>query len=343
MTRPYRVVLAGCGGISRAWLEPLKRLPELELVGLVDLVEATAQARAAEFGFQVPTGSDLNAMLLETRPDLVFNCTVPEAHCSVTLAALAAGAHVFGEKPLADSLSEAEAMVRAARDAGKVFAVMQNRRYDPAIRALRDALQSGVIGRVTTVHADFFIAAHFGGFREAMKHVLIKDMAIHTFDAARFLTAAYPRTVYCHEWNPEGSWYGADASALAVFEMSDSVVFSYRGSWCSEGFHTPWESVWRIIGTKGTVIWDGAGVRCEVVGKREGFIYEHLPLTPPAPEPARAGSLHEAATASFVHALRQGQTPETHAEDNIHSLRMVLGAVESAETRKVVNLESRQL
>ena len=318
-------------------------MPQLEPVGLVDLVEANARERAAEFGLEVPTGTDLQAMLTSTRPDLVFNCTVPEAHYGVTLAALESGCHVFGEKPLADTPQQAETMVAAAQASGKTFAVMQNRRYDPNIRVLRNFLQSGVIGTLTTLHADFFIGAHFGGFREEMRHVLVKDMAIHTFDAARFLTGTDPRSAYCLEWNPKGSWYSQNASATAIFEMTGGLVFTYRGSWCSEGLHTPWEGEWRIIGTKGTVIWDAAGVRCEVVGEPRGLIYDHLSVAPPEPEPSTALSWHGAAIEAFVTAVQRGETPETSCEDNLRSLQMVFAAVESSETRRVVNLTEKSL
>lgn len=333
-----RVVLAGCGGISRNWLEAINYSDRLELVGLVDLYEASAEARAAEFGFTVPTGSDLGAMLARTEPDMVFDCTVPEAHHDVTLRALQAGAHVFGEKPMADSLNEAREMVRAAQASGRVYAVMQNRRYDPVIRALRDVLRGGVIGKVTAIHADFFIAAHFGGFRETMRHVLIKDMAIHTFDAARFLTGTKPRSVYCHEWNPEGSWYAHDASASAVFEMTDGVVFTYRGSWCAEGLHTPWEGAWRISGTKGSVVWNGSEVRCEVVGEATGLVYAQQRVEPPTPETDHPVSWHAAAIDAFAEAVHNAEVPETVCDDNVHSLAMVLGAAESSETRRLVEL-----
>ena len=269
MTEPFRVLLVGCGGISREWLGATQRHPDLELVGLVDLSLGAAQTRAAEFGLDVPLGTDLTAMLARTRPDVVFNCTVPGAHFAVTTAALEAGAHVFSEKPLASTLAEAEAMIAAAKASGKVLATMQNRRYDPTIRMLRDVLQGGVIGDVTTVYSDFFIGAHFGGFRDRMPHVLLKDMAIHTFDAARFLTGSRATSVYALEWNPAGSWYERDASAVALFELTGGVVYSYRGSWCAEGLATSWEGHWRVIGTKGTVIWDKDGVRGEVVTKAE--------------------------------------------------------------------------
>lgn len=286
MTRPFRVLLVGCGGISREWLGAVAWLPDLELVGLVDLSLGAAEARAAEFKLYVPLGTDLNAVLARTKPDIVFNCTVPEAHFEVTTAALEAGAHVLGEKPLAATLAEAEAMIAAAKVSGNVLATMQNRRYDPTIRMLRDVLQRGVIGEVTTVHSDFFIGAHFGGFRDRMPHVLLKDMAIHTFDAARFLTGARARSVYALEWNPTGSWYEQDASAVSLFKLDGGVVYSYRGSWCAEGLPTSWEGHWRVVGTKGTILWDRDGVRGEVVTKTGGFISETMPVT--LPEPGRS-------------------------------------------------------
>ena len=61
--------------------------------------------------------------------------------------------------------------------------------------------------------ADFFIGAHFGGFRDEMAHVLLLDMAIHTFDQARKILGADPVSVYCHEFNPAGSWYAGASSA----------------------------------------------------------------------------------------------------------------------------------
>ena len=59
---------------------------------------------------------------------------------------------------------------------------------------------------MTTLHADFFIAPHFGGFRDTMEHVLLRDMAVHAFDSARFLAGADPLTAFGTSWNPEESW-----------------------------------------------------------------------------------------------------------------------------------------
>ena len=221
--------MVGCGNMSRVWFRAIQEIEDLEMVGLVDLVEENAARRAAEYRLQdAMVGVELKAVLESTRPEVVFDCTAPEAHAEVALEALEHGCHVLGEKPLADSMEKARMVVEASERAGRIYAVIQNRRYDPNIRRLRRLLEAGEIGPITTVNSDFYIGAHFGGFRDHMEHVLLLDMAIHTFDATRLLTAADPLSVYCREWNPAGSWYDRDASAVAVFEMTGGIVYTYH-------------------------------------------------------------------------------------------------------------------
>ncbi|MEN6478135.1 MAG: Gfo/Idh/MocA family oxidoreductase, partial [Anaerolineales bacterium] len=278
-----RAVLVGCGGISRSWLDAIAPMPQVQLVGLVDLVRQNAEQRAAEYGLgDIYIGEDASAAFAALQPDVVFNCTVPAAHLPVTLAALEQGCHVLGEKPLADSMAAARTMVQAAEEAGRLLAVIQNRRYDPRIRRVQAAVRSGVLGPLTTVHSDFFLGAHFGGFRDHMEHVLLLDMAIHSFDQARLITGADPVSVYCHEWNPAGSWYDHDASAVAIFELTGGLVYTYRGSWCAEGMNTSWECSGRVIGPQGTLLWDGFD---QIVGERVAatgsFISTLAPLDVP--------------------------------------------------------------
>ena len=336
--RPLRAVLAGCGGISKTWLTAIRDIPELALVGLVDIDEAAAQRRAAEFGLtEAIVGTDLAALLDHVQPDMVFDCTVPPAHVGVALTALAHGCHVLGEKPLADSLDGARRVVAAAQAAGRLQAVIQNRRYDPNIRRLARFLRSGALGRLTTVQSDFFIGAHFGGFRDEMRHVLILDMAIHTFDAARLLTGADPVAVTCREWNPPGSWYHHDASAVALFTLTGDIRYVYHGSWCAEGLNTNWECDWRFIGERGSVRWDGVdGFQAEVIVGRTGLrsTYQAIEV-PPLPESERPRATgHAGVIREFVDCVRTGRTPETAGSDNIRSLAMVFGAIESAETER---------
>ena len=108
MAQSVRAVLVGCGGISRAWLNAIKSMPDVALVGFVDLREDAARARAEEYGWSdALIATDVAAALECAHPDVVFDCTVPEAHYDVTLTALRHGCHVLGEKPLADTLEHA--------------------------------------------------------------------------------------------------------------------------------------------------------------------------------------------------------------------------------------------
>jgi predicted dehydrogenase len=341
MNNTLRAILVGCGGISHTWLNATTTIPNLEMVGLVDLNIEAAQRRAEEFDLtKAIVSTDLSAALKKTRPDVVFDCTLPEAHVHVTLEALRHGCHVLGEKPLADTPKNARKMVSAAQKAGKVYAVMQNRRFNSQIRRLVSFLESGQIGPITTVHCDFFIGAHFGGFRDRMMHVLLLDMAIHTFDQARLITGSDPLAVYCYEWNPSGSWYDHAASAVAVFEMTNGIVYSYRGSWCAEGLNTSWESEWRIIGEKGSVKWDGGDrFEAQVVTATGGFLSKTQQVSLPPPSERDKVGGHAGLIHDFVRCIETGEMPETLSTDNIKSLAMVFGAVESAERGQQVEID----
>jgi predicted dehydrogenase len=247
---------------------------------------------------------------------------------------------VLSEKPMAETMDDARDLVARARGAGKLHAVVQNRRYLGQVRRIARFLRSGALGEVTSVHADFFLAPHFGGFREEMDHVLLLDMAIHGFDAMRAMTGLAARNVYCREWNPPGSWYRHGASAAAIFELENSAVFTYRGSWCADGLGTAWECEWRIVGTNGTLIWDGRdGVKAETRKKKRKDLFDKLSAIPVPPlDPADRIGGHHGVLSDFVRAVREAHEPETVGSDNIRSLAMALGAIASAEAGRRVDI-----
>lgn len=328
--------------MGQGWIQRAVADKRLEMVGLVDVSARAAEASADRHGLaDVHVGTDLKAALKACEPDVVFDVTTPEAHCDVVTRSLAAGCHVLGEKPMADTMPHARRMVAAARKAKRVYCVTQNYRYNPMIRGLARFLRRGGVGDLTTVCADFFLAPHFGGFRDAMDYPLLLDMAIHTFDAARLISGADPVAVYTHSFNPRGSWYQGDASAVCVFEMTGGLVFAYRGSWCAEGHPTPWNSQWRIVGTRGTAVWDGQGdpqawtMSPRAKGFRKPARQRRIVL------PTMARTAHAAITDEFIRAVRTGRQPETVCDDNIKSLAMVHAAIKSAKTGRRVAVLSQ--
>ncbi|PYE43061.1 putative dehydrogenase [Rhizobium sp. PP-F2F-G20b] len=343
----YKAVLCGCGAMAKGWLRALAGDPLLksrvEIVGLVDLDRATAEALAQEFGLtDAAIGTDLPAMLETTRPQLVFDVVIPAARRAVVSAALAHGCHVLSEKPMATSLDEARDLLDLARKAGRIHAVVQNRRFISGVRRMKRLVESGAIGDLTAVHCDFFLAPHFGGFRDEMQNVLLLDMAIHTFDAARFVSGKVPLSVYCVETNPAGSWYAHGAAANAIFKLSDDAVFTYRGSWCAEGRRTSWESEWRLVGANGMLTWNGED-RFEVTvsGHEPGLLHGARSLAMPEAADEAETQGHTSVLLDFIRAIDTGSEPETIGHDNIKSLSMVFGAIESARTGLAVDLSAQ--
>ncbi|WP_277996179.1 MULTISPECIES: Gfo/Idh/MocA family oxidoreductase [unclassified Rhizobium] len=342
----YKAVLCGCGAMAKGWLRALAADPllmsRIEVVGLVDLDRTTAEALAQEFGLgNAAIGTDVSAMLESTQPQIVFDVVIPAARRAVVSAALAHGCHVLSEKPMATSLEEARALLELARQAGRIHAVVQNRRFIAGVRRMRQLVESGAIGALTAVHCDFFLGPHFGGFRDAMQNVLLLDMAIHTFDAARFVSGKVPLSVYCVETNPAGSWYAHGAAANAIFKLSDDAVFTYRGSWCAEGRRTSWESAWRLVGSKGMMTWDGeSAFEVTVSGDEPGLLHGARELAMPETDNAAQTQGHASVLLDFLHAIETGGEPETIGHDNIKSLSMVFGAIESARTGLAVDLSA---
>jgi predicted dehydrogenase len=324
---PLRVVVAGAGGMGRAWLAAITAEPEVELVGIVDLDPAAASGAAAAIGRpDLTLGNDAVALAARTGAQALINVTIPEAHHPVTTAALFAGLPVLGEKPVAETVPRALSLAAAAEVTGELFMVSQSRRWNPQLSALRAlTAQLGAVGTVTT---EFFRAPRFGGFRDEMAQPLLIDMAIHAFDSARFLLGAEPVSAYCQSYNPSWSWYAGDANAAAVFEMEGGARYVFNGSWCSPGAETSWNGSWRVSAEKGTVLWNGED---EPVVQAEARIDE----PDRSPYSGIAGALQV-----FLQALRTGERPSGEVHENVMSLAMVEAAVRSAETGGVARLDA---
>lgn len=330
--------MVGCGAMSAEWLRSAKELG-VEIAALVDLNIDMARSRATEFQIDSPVFDCLDEAIAGAGAELLFDCTIPAAHAEIDEKALANGLHVLVEKPLATTLEGAMRVIDLAAKNQLVHAVIQNRRFNPGIRKIRHLIEQGLIGELTTVNIDFFVPAHFGGFREKMDHILLTDMAIHPFDSVRYLTGANAESVYCEEWNPKGSWWQHGASAHAIFHMNGGIRCTFRGSWCSEGLRTSWDSVWRIVGTEGTICWDGLedirGERVKI-GKegpvKHGLFYETEAFTAtekPNPFETRG---HLSVMRQFLGDVSDGIPAETRSTDNIQSLAMVLRAIESGKS-----------
>ena len=134
--KKIRVGVVGIGHLGHHHARLYRTLEQAELVGVADCSEA-ARNRAAE-DFNVKTVSSVEA-LLDLGVDAVSVATPTETHCETVLAALAQGAHVLVEKPLASTIEEGEQMVEAAAAQGLLLQVGHVERFNGAVQALFDA------------------------------------------------------------------------------------------------------------------------------------------------------------------------------------------------------------
>lgn len=335
-----RTAVVGIGGIAKEWLPPLLARVDVELVAFVDTDQARAEAQQAAFGLSCPVYTDTKAALEGERVDLVINLTPPGFHREVSETALAAGCDVIVEKPLTDNLSDAVAIVMAARAAGRTVAVMQNRRYHPAVRRMRAGLASGEIGDQVDTSVDMFLwHIYTNPYLLANDSPLLRDMAIHQFDMARAITGANAVTVQTLEWSSKTSWMPGATAATATFELSNGTVFSYRGSWVAEGAQTSYDGAWRVGGTRGSFSWDGEDRLVVQTVERVDGPHAAGVRTAVEEDVARLDRVgHPSGVNAILDALAAGETPETVCDDNLLSLAMVESAVKSSRERRTIEL-----
>lgn len=335
MTTP-RALLVGAGSMGKAWARAIRSNDSVTLAGWVDLDRERVESGVKELDLgDVAVDTQLGTALDRLDPDLVVDVAIPEAHHEITVTCLERGVPVLGEKPMAPTLAEARDLVNCSDRTGTLFVVSQNRRYNTGLAAFR-TLIAEYLGEVGQLNAEFYRSPHFGGFREEMASPLLVDMAIHTFDAARYLTGADPLSVTCTEFNPSWSWFRGNASALAEFEFSGGLHFSYQGSWCAQGLETSWDASWRAVGSYGSAAWDGTGSpSAEVVSGSD----EHLHRVD-GPAVVLPGSGIDGSLADFLAALAGGPAPMGECHDNIKSLAMVMAALESSREGRRIEVSS---
>ncbi|MFF3394016.1 Gfo/Idh/MocA family protein [Streptomyces sp. NPDC002669] len=150
---PLRVLLVGAGNIARAVHMPaFLRLPaDFAVLGAVDADPAAARSFAADFSLPHHS-TDLAASLREVRPDLVVVASPPVAHREQVVAALAAGAWVWCEKPPALSLAEYDAMTAAEGEDGPYAPIVFQHRFGSGAEHARALIASGELGAPLVAH-----------------------------------------------------------------------------------------------------------------------------------------------------------------------------------------------
>ena len=238
------LAIRGQGGVelsdgSRAQLEPI----------LVGRNEAKLAGLAARHGLTRWT-TDLAAALREPDAEIYFDAQATQVREKAVLAALAAGKHIYSEKPVANSTEGAIDLVRAADAAGVKTGVVHDKLYLPGLLKLRRLIDAGFFGRLLSVRGEFGYWVFEGDWQSAQRPSwnyraengggIVFDMFSHwnyvlenLFGRVRRVTARAV-THLPERWDEAGERYAAtaDDAAYGIFELDGGVIAQINSSWC---------------------------------------------------------------------------------------------------------------
>lgn len=194
MSQTIKSAIVGTGFIGPAHLEALRRLPNVEVVALVEVNQALADEKAKILG--IPNAYTFDEMLKQPDIDVVHICTPNFLHFSQAKAVLLAGKHVICEKPLAVKIEEAEELVKIAAEKGLVNAVHFNLRYYPMVRQMKTMREKGELGEVYSVMGSYlqdwlFLQTDYNWRLEPDKSGdsrAIADIGSHLLDITEYVT-----------------------------------------------------------------------------------------------------------------------------------------------------------
>ncbi len=157
MAERLGVGIIGAGNISSQYLKAMRDFPVLDIRGVADMKPEVARGRAEEFGVAAKSVDDL---LADPTVDIVVNLTIPRAHAEVGRKAIAAGKHVYGEKPLGVAFGADKALMEAANAKGLRVGSAPDTFLGGGHQTARKMVDSGALGRVIGGNAFFAAPGH---------------------------------------------------------------------------------------------------------------------------------------------------------------------------------------
>lgn len=155
-----RIGIVGCGKIADQHVEHIVHIPNAQIVGVCDAEELMA-AQLAERLNLAASFSNVNELIEKTKPDVVHITTPPQSHYSIAKTCLAAGCHVYVEKPFTVTFHEAEDLIRLASDANLKLTAGHNAQFTQAANRMRALVRDGYLGG-PPVHMESYYCYSFG-------------------------------------------------------------------------------------------------------------------------------------------------------------------------------------
>jgi predicted dehydrogenase len=329
-----KAILVGLGGRARHWQSACNAHPDVELVAYVEPNDTHKERAIAERGVAETLIHDsLEQAIDSAQADFVVDVTPPSVHETIAITTFNAGLNLLGEKPLSDDFLAAKRIVEAGKRAGVKHMITQNYRFNALPRTTHRLLRENRIGPVGQLDVSLYVdwADNPGSHYVTEPYMFLTDMGVHHFDMMRYTLGLDPVSAQAITWNLPWGWHQGDACQIIVFRFENGVIATHRAIGCTMG-HVPagHNGEWRYEGPKGTLTWEGFDLFYTLKHKADPQIREQMALGEvDGPNPV----LNE-----FVRALQENREPECNAEDNLKSMAMVFGAVQSAKEGREVQL-----
>lgn len=333
---PIRVAIVGCGAISQAHLKAISENEDslVQLAGVYDQDGARAAERAREYGVERVYRA-WEEVLADKTADVVAVLLPHDVHAKVAIEALDAGHHVVCEKPMGTTIAECDAMIAAAKKAGKRLHPVHNRIYDPATDALKEFVTSGAIGDVflaqtlgleppRTVSVRPWLGTPAGGGGVLMAQ------AVHPAYVLRWVLGEVAEAV-CLTSQRKVVDMTAEDTAVAVYRFASGAVAEMTGT-----FGLP------VGPSEHRVTFYGPGGYAEISSKNgtnglsetkfgdrgvHSLLGEH-----------EWGTGFKRLWEDYARGFSTGSETRVTAEDGKRAVEMILAAYESAKSGRVVKL-----
>ena len=308
--KTFRIALLGCGRISKNHFEAIDKIDGLELVAVCDTDPERAKHAGTEW--RVPHFTSYERMLAESNADVVTIATPSGLHPEQGIAAAQAGKHVVMEKPMAISLTGADALVNACDKAGvKLFVVKQNR-LNPPVQMLKRAVDRNRFGRI-----------------------YMASCAVHWSRPQEY----YDQAPWRGTWEFDGGAFMNQASHYVdLIQWLMGPVESVMAKTYPKNL----EGSITILGEKGSAKIGGTAVnKIEHWEFAEPDEDDKLIETANTNPPNVYGLGHQGYYRNVLSVLRGEAKPDTDGRAGRKSLELILGIYESAKTGREVPLPLR--
>ena len=324
-----RTAIVGAGGIAWKHAEGLKRIPDIEVAGVLDTNPENARRLADFCGARAIT--EISDILDEV--DMIHLLTPPSKRVSYAQAAMEAGKHVLCEKPVAGKLSDALALQKLANENDVFFMTAFNMRFRPGYKMLQNDVLSGKLGDIISVWIQR--VGPGSGFNTPLGDSwrtdpnLVCGMTIESLSHDIDMLYGFGMEI-----ESVGAWVHGSKKELPAFDNNAQVLMRLTGgknavinaSWAS---HLPLSSR-GVIGTKGTAVISGDGFF-------DFMSYRIVTEDMPHEKIIRVNDLFDAESyysenVYFIDCIKKGILPEITVENGVRALRVSESILKSAKT-----------